>query len=319
MKKTSYDFATKSLYHKEFATFLGGIYPKKWRNNLRVACFPGHEALEVLRVYDLLGIPRENIVGIEKDKEIAKEIRLRHLGIQLFEGSDYEFFEQTNEKFDIINLDYQGTYTDLMDYSLRLISGRQILHGRGVVGTNVLGKREADSGLLYKVRFVNEEVIRNFSEAFLANISGKNNHQLISYGRLARMKIQECENKGMTLSDMRGDGLTHQILQRLGDGKSSLFISPLYLSLLDILAKENTNLASVKEEILSLNGLKIKRNGLNICHYPTVLSYDHLGHYFLMGIARQENSDAVSGLIANYIRTMSSSPYFPNASKGVLI
>jgi len=77
--------------------------------DLRVLCFPGIDAVEIHEVYDPLRIPRENIVGIERDPEIAQKIRSRNLGIQLI-GQGLEEYVHKEDKFslDIISLDYTG-------------------------------------------------------------------------------------------------------------------------------------------------------------------------------------------------------------------
>ena len=34
--------------------------------DIRVLCFPGIDAEEIIQVYDSLGIPRSNVVGVER-------------------------------------------------------------------------------------------------------------------------------------------------------------------------------------------------------------------------------------------------------------
>ena len=41
-------------------------------SQVTVLCFPGVDTTEIEEVYDPLGIPRENIIGLERDPEIAK-------------------------------------------------------------------------------------------------------------------------------------------------------------------------------------------------------------------------------------------------------
>ena len=38
---------------------------------LSVLCLPGIDAEEIFQVYDALGIPRKNIVGVERESDIA--------------------------------------------------------------------------------------------------------------------------------------------------------------------------------------------------------------------------------------------------------
>ena len=83
--------------------------PKDWQ----VVFFPGEEALE-LELYDRLRIPRENLLGLEIDPKVWERLRKKRLGIRLTdEPLDARvFFEQTDEKFDIVNLDYEGTFNN---------------------------------------------------------------------------------------------------------------------------------------------------------------------------------------------------------------
>ena len=51
--------------------------------DLQVLCFPGIDATEVFQVYDSLGIPRENITGLERDPYVAEQIERKNLGIKM--------------------------------------------------------------------------------------------------------------------------------------------------------------------------------------------------------------------------------------------
>ncbi len=81
----------------------------KFRNpsQLYVLCFPGINATEIYQVYDPLGIPRENITGIERDSQVAKELERKRLGIRVVNQSIEDFVrEQETINFNVVSLDY---------------------------------------------------------------------------------------------------------------------------------------------------------------------------------------------------------------------
>ncbi len=94
--------------------------------DLKVLCFPGNEAAEVREVYDALGIPRANIVGIERDREVADKIRAQNLGIQVVNQTleDYVASQATLD-FDVMSLDYTGPLTATNIHLLRDIGRKQ--------------------------------------------------------------------------------------------------------------------------------------------------------------------------------------------------
>ncbi len=151
-KKESYNFAIKAKYRQLWKEFIHQRIPnkRKARERLQVACFPGHEGLEVLEVYDRLGIPRSNIVGIEGNPGSADELKSLDLGIEVYNGDAVDFFASTSRKFHIVNLDYQGYMGLDASTTIGLLVGRPVLQDRALVGTNFLRKREHDSGEMYK-------------------------------------------------------------------------------------------------------------------------------------------------------------------------
>ncbi len=94
--------------------------------DLKVLCFPGNEAAEVREVYDPLGIPRGNIVGIERDKDVADKIRAQNLGIQVVNQTLEDYVaEQDSLDFDVVSLDYSGPLNEEQLESLRIIGQKQ--------------------------------------------------------------------------------------------------------------------------------------------------------------------------------------------------
>ncbi|MBT3865833.1 hypothetical protein HOF78_01880 [Candidatus Woesearchaeota archaeon] len=77
--------------------------------DISVLCFPGIDAAEVTEVYDPLGIPRENIVGLERDPEIAEQIEANCPGIQVVNQSLDDYIAGLGgHNFGVISLDYTG-------------------------------------------------------------------------------------------------------------------------------------------------------------------------------------------------------------------
>jgi hypothetical protein len=114
---------------------------------LSVLCFPGaeregEEAIEVREIYDPLGIPRCNIVGLELDRERAERLRAANLGIRVENCSDSRFFEECKGGFDIISLDYTGYRSHNVAKTIQLIARRQLLEALSVLAVNNMAKRE---------------------------------------------------------------------------------------------------------------------------------------------------------------------------------
>ena len=118
---------------------------------LRVLCLPGVDAAEVIEVYDPLGIPRANIVGIERDAQVAEILRRRNLGIKIVE-KDIEDYVKSERgfDFDIISLDYTGPLTWGHVDTLRRICEKQGLNHFLLHHAN-LAKRDRGSYSMYHV------------------------------------------------------------------------------------------------------------------------------------------------------------------------
>lgn len=180
---------------------------------VNVVCFPGaeidgEEALEVKEVYDALGIPRLNIVGLEADSEKADRLRNANLGITIENKLDLDFFKNTSKKFDIISLDYTGYRDEPKWQTIHLIAGRQLLYGNGILCTNYSARRES---LKYQAQMLTLQA---------DSILGSNDEdtQLDSLESL----ISEFQNgKKMNLSELR-DALTHRTLMIMRMGTSAL-------------------------------------------------------------------------------------------------
>jgi len=226
VRKDSYNFDMKRKYRQKLEEFIAHALRRelkdpKRRKSLTVACFPGHEGLEILNVYDKLGIERENIVGIEAKPDIAAEISDLNLGIRVFEGYDYEFFEQDHEgfpnRFDVVNLDYQGYLDEDKRYALVLILGRPVLKPIGVLGINCLGKRERDN--VYGLALNNLRYSCKDRELIEAVLTGdKEKAKKLS----AEVHSIIQKSKNYNLGDSRSDGLTAFLLTSMSTAKDQV-------------------------------------------------------------------------------------------------
>ncbi|MEK6822464.1 MAG: hypothetical protein AABY13_01435, partial [Nanoarchaeota archaeon] len=135
MKKASYNFPGKRAYRRAWREFIHSCLHKMSPRDMTVACFPGHECLEITEVYDQLRIPRENITCMERHPTTARQIRNKLKGVNVVQGDAQNFFEATDEKFTIINLDYQGQLGCEERDTVSSICERQILKRCGILGT----------------------------------------------------------------------------------------------------------------------------------------------------------------------------------------
>lgn len=146
MKKDSYDFPAKHAYRESLREFILKKFPNlAARRDLRVACFPGHEGLEVSEVYIPLGIRPTRIYGIEENKSVVQEIDSLNMGIQVIPEKAIDFFKKESVKFDIINLDFQSQFGMDEIETLCAINHNSRLKNRAILGTNFYGSRENES------------------------------------------------------------------------------------------------------------------------------------------------------------------------------
>ena len=121
------DFAKEKSREKVRQSIEETILIMKKPKDIRILCFPGSDAREVLEVYDTLKIPRENIVGLERAKDEYEVLKQRDLGIQLLNTSFEEYtLSQKQFNFDIVSLDYTGPFNLEQMIHLREFSSKQL-------------------------------------------------------------------------------------------------------------------------------------------------------------------------------------------------
>lgn len=141
----SYDDPAKSLAREEEYRFIRNYIISNRINPLqmKVVCLETLEALEIKMVFDRLGIPRSNIIVIECVKKVAEQIEAQNLGVKIINSWDWQYFLSTTDgPFHVISLDYKGTKSYKIGYSISLIAWRQLLHNPGVLLINNIGARE---------------------------------------------------------------------------------------------------------------------------------------------------------------------------------
>lgn len=124
----------------------------------KVLFLPGAEALEVLG-YDALGLSRKNMYAIERNSQVAAQVRAQQLGINVVEEELYTFLQTTSQRFSAVLLDYEGGISQERIHSLELLVQRGLLEEKGVLGINLLAKREKqETQLLYLEPYFEEKL-----------------------------------------------------------------------------------------------------------------------------------------------------------------
>ena len=127
---------------------------------LQAFCMPGIDAVEIVQVYDRLGIPRANIVGIERDRSVYEQIRAKNLGIQLVHQTLETFLEQQPKLgFDIVSWDFIGPISRDQIEWMRLLKMKQTKEAFVFHSAN-LARRDAQSRALYMTGHIVQEALQ---------------------------------------------------------------------------------------------------------------------------------------------------------------
>jgi hypothetical protein len=174
--------------------------------DMKVFCLPGAEAIEIFKIYDKLGIPRQNIVCVERVKKHYDELVRLNLGVNVHYTTVNNYFRtHPNEKFHVVSLDYMGMLSSHID-DLRVMTRFGHLHEECIVFTNFCGAREkAQQKALYFQygEHQNESVLddieqlRDSAWVVIRNeIEGNgaiNYLDLVAYEELHLAKVKEVE------------------------------------------------------------------------------------------------------------------------------
>jgi hypothetical protein len=141
--KDSYGFEAKGMAREKERDFVAKHYSERERKNLKVLTLLGHEDYELKQIWDPLGVPRENITVVEGNKKPYQILQSANFGINLAPRQSIDdFVQNTNESFDVINLDYQGGFDYNKSEVIKEIAYSEILNKKGVLATWFSGRRE---------------------------------------------------------------------------------------------------------------------------------------------------------------------------------
>ncbi len=108
------------------------ILKKKRPEEIKVLFFPGIDAREVFEVYDLLGIPRNNMIGLERERDIADAIDRKNLGIQIIRNEkgkplslEEHFTREKQLDYDVVSLDFIGPLSTAQIDTLKTLKEKQ--------------------------------------------------------------------------------------------------------------------------------------------------------------------------------------------------
>lgn len=155
--KETYQNVVKQRCRKHFRKFIKRHLNRP--HNAKVLCFPGHECLEIFEVYDKLGVRRENIYCLERDKKVAAMIAEKNLGVKLIVEEFNDFIKNTDVVFDIVSLDFMGQLGTFEDAIFNM-HARGLIADHAVVFTNFCGARESSR----TKRLYENQVKKNASE-----------------------------------------------------------------------------------------------------------------------------------------------------------
>lgn len=295
MPKESYDNKAKGRWRHQWRKFTKHI-PKSPRDT-KVVFLPGRQALELFEVYDQRGIPRSNIVGIERDNDVYNHLKSQRLGIELFHGTDTEFFEHADGKFDIVNLDYDGTFNHNVQKSIFLLAGKHLLANPSVLGVAVSGRRENE---FVKSLYLGGAISEKSKDIFHAEGKG--------YEKLVR-EISDrlniiSEKKGFketadllnkTTYELKDIAITAMVRGACEHGKSLLELNPL--------SKKVPDLANYEKLLIAarpVNRTDMVKNAFFLDELRTGMLLEIMD--FLRGIGISRNESAIAQLAKMTLR-----------------
>tara|TARA_Y100000310_G_scaffold306362_1_gene347439 strand:+ start:5108 stop:6670 length:1563 start_codon:yes stop_codon:yes gene_type:complete len=214
-----YNDPAKELSRLKLRRFISKeVLPYRRAKDVKILCFPGAEheydvALELLQVYDPLGIPRENIVGLENSHKRRKRLRKANLGIEISHKNALKYFTEHDKVFDVISLDYCGQKAQHIVDTVRKIGYKKLIRPPGVLAINTFAGREPKS-LQDDLR--NRHDINSFITKFQNNMNENSNLDAnINFSGFNEEEFLESEE--YTLQDTR-DTFTQTLRSRIIKG-----------------------------------------------------------------------------------------------------
>lgn len=218
--KETYDYSAKNEVRERFKNFISEAYPSEsQRKDLSVLTLMGHETTELEQVWEPLGIPRENITSVENNRDAYRSLAQQNPGINLVYSSIENFLAETDDVYDIVNLDYNGTYNFSKVQLLKDIGYTRFLGDEGILSTWYSGARESK---IQREKIERQwdldkeghlERIKNNYEKFKNHISKKQEMDLLLYIEDQEKKIERRSPKDEVIStyicDVLDAGITN--------------------------------------------------------------------------------------------------------------
>jgi len=145
--KDTYDYESKKAVRLQAKEFLSRNHSSAQLKNAKVLTLMGHENNELTQIWDPLGVQRQNITVIEQNSDSYKIIQQKIIdenwNVKLEPKQNITtFLGETRQKFDIINLDYQGYFDKAKEEDLTNIISKQLLYSGSTLLTWYSGRRE---------------------------------------------------------------------------------------------------------------------------------------------------------------------------------
>jgi len=233
MVKETYDTDAKRRVIEKQRDFIKshliGKFHKK-PEELRVAFFPGREALEFKIAYGPLGIKEENVTAVERYKpnhEYWKKNSSFTMSDDPVEALDF-FKSYTGEPFDIISLDYDGMMDYKITHTVDFIAGKQLLRDKSIFVTNLYGRRESNRTKLMYRQSIQGKILGAMTAPFLTENADP--LLIVDQARrgFSRTDIPDLFLGKSSVSKTRDFGLTSVILAGLFSARGLIGITPLY-------------------------------------------------------------------------------------------
>jgi hypothetical protein len=225
--------------------------------DLHVLCLPGIDAQEIFEVYDILGIPRKNITGVEINRKIAREISAKNLGITVVPQSVEEYVaNQRSLDFDVVSLDYTGPISNDNVDVIRELRRKQQVNSFIFHQANLI-RRDHNSAYLYGFGSLHQDIQSHLQGGF-------NGQEPLTYEELLKAFGQICKKHNdlvakihnhSSIQDKKDLAFTCQLTSQFEsvDNSSNLRI-------LRWLSRRNyeQNLSDAENELTKLFGLPYK-------------------------------------------------------------
>lgn len=224
----------KQESRNKLKSFIARYFSRKQRKNTNAICLPSVGFHDYHEVFYPLGFAKENIVGLEKNPEIYKQMEKINPGIKIYNMSDMEYLRETKDRFGVISLDYTGQFSvGFLSDANENIFERGTLESLGILHTNFYGSRdkrkEADYSVTEDATKISKYVAHKYD--ILTNAEGqKIKHSFDEHvekfgtdGGLERMRNMIPSQIASIAVSISNDGMRMpDLIQKTDGGKYSL-------------------------------------------------------------------------------------------------